>query len=56
MRILSKSGRVSFTPISLDIAIRCNTAFVEPPIEFTMVIAFSNDSNVKDILWSDVVL
>jgi hypothetical protein len=39
-----KSSSVRSTLASCAIAIKCNTAFVEPPSAITVAIAFSNDS------------
>ena len=45
--IASKSSRTSGTPASRAIARRCRTAFVEPPVAATDVIAFSKAARVR---------
>src|SRR5918995_710180 len=45
--IVSKSLTFSLTPVSLASEIRWRTALVEPPIAFTIDIAFSNASKLK---------
>ena len=44
--IREKSSRLSSTLAALAMAIKCNTAFVEPPNAMTVVIAFSKASLV----------
>ena len=45
--ILSKSSYDNFIPTSFANASKCKIPLVDPPTAFNIVIAFSNDSNVK---------
>ena len=47
LRIVSKSSRVSSTPMVLAIANRCKTEFVEPPTAIITVMAFSKALRVS---------
>ena len=48
--IRSKSSSSSGMPASWAMASRCSTAFVEPPVAMTTVMAFSSDSLVTTSL------